>query len=157
MSLTGAKAAALSLNYPVLPMRTSVFIFHRIYLHAVKQLLAFILLISHINFSMFIAQVDEVDAFDHTGRQLADINSLIQLISFSAETARHNDYRDSDDDNARYFHLERPGNLLFVQELLSFKKSKTGSGATTYPDPAPERIVSSLSETFSPPPETLSI
>ncbi|MFL5786783.1 MAG: hypothetical protein ACJ748_01910 [Flavisolibacter sp.] len=71
-----------------------------------KKLLAIILLISHINFAMFIAQVDEVDAFDKTGQQSEDVNSLVQYLAQICHI-KHKPLKDSDDDNARFFHIEK--------------------------------------------------
>ncbi len=65
------------------------------------RLLALILLISHINFSMFIAQVDEVDTYDKQGREQEDINSLYQYVALICHI-HHRPLPDSDDDNARY-------------------------------------------------------
>jgi len=71
-----------------------------------KNLLAFILLLAHVNFSMFIAQVDEVDAYDKTGQQKEDVNSLVQYLA-DALHIKHKPLKDSDDDNARYFHASK--------------------------------------------------
>jgi hypothetical protein len=40
-----------------------------------KKLLAFILLLSHMNTSMFLPQVPEDDIYDGNGNQVDDINS----------------------------------------------------------------------------------
>jgi len=45
------------------------------------KIIAFIVLVSHINFSMFIAQIDEVDVFDKNGQQREDVNSLIEYLA----------------------------------------------------------------------------
>src|SRR5438270_1452483 len=71
-----------------------------------KNWFAFILLMLHINCSMFIAQVDEVDVFDKCGKQVEDINSLVQYFANVLHVHRKS-VKDGDDDNARYFHLEK--------------------------------------------------
>jgi hypothetical protein len=55
---------------------------------------------------MFIAQVDEADAFDRTGQQKEDVNSLVQYLA-QAFHIKHKPLKDSDDDNARYFHASK--------------------------------------------------
>ncbi|HVT83804.1 MAG TPA: hypothetical protein VHD35_01310 [Chitinophagaceae bacterium] len=61
-----------------------------------------LVLISHINFSMFIAQVNEIDTYDKSGQQQEDINSLAQYLEVICHV-KHKPLQDSDDDNARYF------------------------------------------------------
>jgi hypothetical protein len=53
---------------------------------------------------MFIAQVDEKDVYDKNGQQQEDINSVVQYLAvvFHIE---HKHLPDTDDDNARYFHI----------------------------------------------------
>jgi hypothetical protein len=55
---------------------------------------------------MFIAQVDEVDAYDQSGEQKEDVNSLVQYLA-NVFQIRHSPLNDSDDDNARYFHASK--------------------------------------------------
>ena len=69
-----------------------------------RKVLAFILLISHMNTSMFLPQVVEQDAFDSTGQQINDINSVWEFVD---EEILGNDSApfDEDDDNGQNFHL----------------------------------------------------
>lgn len=45
-----------------------------------KRLLAFLLLISHMNTSMFLPQVPQHDVFDEHGNQIDDINSVVEYV-----------------------------------------------------------------------------
>ena len=84
-----------------------------------KSFFAFILLISHMNFSMFIAQVDEVDTYDKNGRQQEDINSMMQYIALVCHL-KHKPLPDTDDDNASY-------SLTITMPLYDFQQHKIKS------------------------------
>ena len=69
---------------------------------------------------MFIAQVDESDVFDRTGQQKEDINSLVQYVDVII--LKHNHHtKDSDDDNARYFHAAKFDDYSFSQAGIEKK------------------------------------
>lgn len=68
-----------------------------------RHFFAALLLISHINVAMFIAQVDEVDVFDAKGRPINDINTLSEYIHDVLLHKPNKPRQDEDDDNARYF------------------------------------------------------
>jgi len=82
------------------------------------KIIAFIVLLSHINFSMFIAQIDEVDVFYKNGQQREDVNSLVEYLA-STFQIKHKPIKDSDDDNARYFHMVKLPNYIIPQPIVS--------------------------------------
>jgi hypothetical protein len=82
------------------------------------KLIAFIVLVSHINFSMFIAQIDEVDVFDKSGAQREDVNSLVEYLANTFHI-KHKPLKDSDDDNARYFHVVKLPNCIIPQPIAA--------------------------------------
>lgn len=72
-----------------------------------KRVTAFILLLCHMNTSMFLPQVAEVDVFDTNGRQADDINTVgeyIVKVIFS-KVDKTND--DEDDDSGQNFHMAK--------------------------------------------------
>jgi len=115
----------------------------------VKQALALILLLSHVNFAMFIAQVDEVDMVDHNGRQQEDINSLIQYIG-QVFHITHKPLKDSDDDNARYFHASKFEDYAFCQGGIL---KKCFFVVTKFPPGIEEKINSIYLDIQGPPPK----
>ena len=116
-----------------------------------KKTLAFILLLGHVNFAMFIAQVDESDALDRNGQQLEDINSLVQYIDVIVLKHVHQNTKDSDDDNARYFHVAEFDNYSFPP--IEIVKEHLFAGTTKFP-PYTDNKLSSLSlEIQGPPPK----
>ena len=119
-----------------------------------KKWLAVLLLLSHINFSMFVPQVDEVDAIDKNGQQIEDINSLVQWIAVSCDGKAHRRSKDGDDDSARYFHLEKSGTFLWNDQ---FKEEKPigvlTRNAETYPLLPFAALPLRYFEIQSPPPE----
>jgi hypothetical protein len=79
-----------------------------------KDLIALILLLAHVNFSMLIAQLDETDAYDQSGQQREDVNSIVEYLA-DALHIKHKPLKDSDDDNARYFHASKFDERNFEQ------------------------------------------
>ena len=119
-----------------------------------RKLLAFILLLSHINFSMFIAQVDEVDVYDKTGCQLADINTLGEFIDAAVNGTQNTPSQDEDDDNARYFHIDKVVNHTFQQQIAEVKKSYTiAKEKINYPPYIQNKLALVCFDIQSPPPE----
>ena len=70
-----------------------------------RRILAFILLLNHLNTSMFIPQMSEVDIYDSNGNQVDDVNTLVEFID--QEVLGHYDStpEDEDDDTERVYHL----------------------------------------------------
>jgi hypothetical protein len=99
-----------------------------------KKVLAFLVLLSHINFAMFIAQVDEVDIYTKDGQQVEDINSLFEYVDEVILGNKNPHPLDEDDDNARYFHASKFDDYCFSQLGTELKKSNTLSSIKTkYP------------------------
>ena len=116
-----------------------------------KKILAFILLLSHVNFAMFIAQVDERDVFDKSGRQNEDVNSLVQYIDvIILKHDRHT--QDSDDDNARYFHAAKFDDYGFSQ-TGAIKKEYFFVGITKFPPSIEKKLNSICLDIQGPPPK----
>jgi hypothetical protein len=68
-----------------------------------KKLLAFILLLSHLNTSMFIPQTEEQDISFKNGFQRDDINSVVEYIEVALGKDKTSD--DEDDDQGQVFHI----------------------------------------------------
>src|SRR5215210_1991943 len=63
-----------------------------------KKLLAFIFLLSHINSTMLLPQVVETDVF-RNGRQVDDINTIVEYIQQEILDITDDSPEDEDDDN----------------------------------------------------------
>lgn len=119
-----------------------------------KRLAVILLLISHINFSMFIAQVDEVDVFGATGEQLPDVNSLTDYLANLLVSNPENPKKDTDDDSARYFHIVKIDSQLFNQQFTVINQPVREAGkSTSYPDLVKGKLPIIFFEISSPPPE----
>ena len=68
-----------------------------------KRLLAFILLLSHMNTSMLLPQAPEEDVYDCNGNQLDDITSIVELVMVKLGIDHHAD--DENDDQGQNFHI----------------------------------------------------
>src|SRR5438477_4141654 len=99
---------------------------------------------------MFIAQVDERDVFDKSGRQNEDVNSLVQYVDVII--LKHNRHtKDSDDDNARYFHASKFDDYSFSQAGV-IKKEYFFVGKTKFPPSLEEKLTSVCLDIQGPPP-----
>lgn len=67
-----------------------------------RNLFAILFLTTHVNVTMFIAQVDEVDTYDAKGRRQNDINTLGEYIHDIILHHSKKQRPDEDDDTARY-------------------------------------------------------
>ncbi|MGN6531270.1 MAG: hypothetical protein ACTHK0_05925 [Ginsengibacter sp.] len=76
-----------------------------------KQVFAFILLLSHMNTSMFLPQVPEQDVYDAHGNLVDDINSITELVLVSLGIDHTAD--DEDDDSGQNFQLVRMADCVF--------------------------------------------
>lgn len=102
---------------------------------------------------MFIAQVDEVDIYTKSGRQVEDINSLVQYLA-KVFHYKHKPIKDSDDDNARYFHFENASYSFFNENFIDLKKPfSIASKKRNYPPYLQKKISSTAIDIQSPPPE----
>ena len=79
-----------------------------------RKVLAFLLLISHMNTSMFLPQVTEQDAYDSTGSPINDINSVFEFVNVVVLGHHQNPPVDEDDDNGQNFHLIKMVNYCFL-------------------------------------------
>ncbi len=68
-----------------------------------KKLLAFLLLVSHMNTSMLLPQVPEADLFDTNGNHIDDINSMVEY--FAVIFGYDHTADDEDNDDGQNFHL----------------------------------------------------
>ena len=115
------------------------------------KIIAFIVLVSHINFSMFIAQIDEVDVFDKTGQQHEDVNSLVDYLA-NTFRIKHKPVKDSDDDNARYFHLVKLPGCIIPQPIVA-KEDNFNVSDKSFPLYIEKKLISVALDIQGPPPK----
>ncbi len=94
-----------------------------------KRMLAFFLLLSHINTSMFLPQVPEDDIYDKNGNQVDDINSVFEFIMVKIGLDHHAD--DEDDDNGQNLHIvtgfKYTFQPFFSEIIKNYPENKTHS------------------------------
>ncbi len=117
-----------------------------------KKCIAFILLISHMNTSMFLPQVQEDDVYDANGQQVDDINSIVELINVELGYDKTAD--DEDDDTGQNFHLVKNIEYSFQQqfseiERIDFTEIKK-KAVTKYKMPAIKTLAYDI---LTPPPD----
>lgn len=70
-----------------------------------KRVIAFIILLGHMNSSMFLPQVAEQDIYDANGQQEDDINTVAEYVYQVILGHHDNTPEDEDDDSGQNFHL----------------------------------------------------
>ncbi|MBD0376031.1 MAG: hypothetical protein ICV51_10425 [Flavisolibacter sp.] len=120
-----------------------------------KRLLASILLLLHINASMFFPVVEEQDIFNTQGVQQDDINSVAEYLMQDVLDCRPDQPTDEDDDQPDFFHLVKTENYVCFESLdlkitpLPLPKNKFHSFYN-------KQITAAVEEILTPPPDCLS-
>lgn len=118
-----------------------------------KRLLAFVLLLSHMNTSMFLPQAPENDVYDKNGNQADDITSLVEFVMVKLGIDHHAD--DENNDQGQNFHLIKIFDVrtpvvfnklnkeffLSSQAFIDFKERKTQSVSFDIIIPPPKPII----------------
>lgn len=87
-----------------------------------KKLLAFILLLSHMNTSMLLPQAPEDDVYDKNGNQVDDINSIVEFVMVHLGIDHHAD--DEDDDQGQNFHIVKVFEYCFQPVFNNIKTNE---------------------------------
>lgn len=83
-----------------------------------KRISLFLLLLIHLNFSVFIPQFEESDRKCRNGVAVDDINSLSEFVYEIVLDNKDTTPEDEDNDHARDFHLLKIG-TYFCQNIIS--------------------------------------
>lgn len=116
--------------------------------------LAFIVLICHINSSMFLPQVAEQDIFNSSGQQQDDINTVFEYIN-KIILGNHLDVpQDEDDDSGQNFHMVKEVNYFFQPFFTDLEQNITESEKqSTYTDLTEQKIITVSFDIITPPPD----
>jgi hypothetical protein len=121
-----------------------------------KKVLAFLVLLSHMNTSMFLPQLPEVDAFDAVGRKLDDINSMVEYVGVVLGYDTTSD--DEDDDTGQAFHIAKVPNYFLFQPVSIVRVEDTPqSNAIHFSEYKSDEIKPVSIDILTPPPEVRNI
>jgi len=95
-----------------------------------NRILTILLLLLHINTSMFIPVMDEVDTYDAQGMKVADINSVYEFIDQVLLGNKDRTPQDEDDDQAHYFNTVHV--KIFVLPSYSIAPAKQPAAVFTW-------------------------
>jgi hypothetical protein len=117
-----------------------------------KKLTAFILLLMHMNYFMFLPQVEETDSYDTSGKQTDDINSVVEYVRVVLGLDKTAD--DEDDDSANNFTLVKTCDYIYQQQITILETPGfieiSNRAYGEYKTPAP---LFTCFDIISPPPE----
>ena len=121
-----------------------------------KKVLAFLVLLSHMNTSMFLPQLPEIDAFDAGGKKLDDINSMVEYVGVALGYDTTPD--DEDDDTGQAFHIAKVPNYFLFQSVSIVQIKKPQENNTThFPEYRADKIKAIAIDILTPPPEARNI
>ncbi|MCP9750825.1 hypothetical protein [Ferruginibacter sp. HRS2-29] len=89
-----------------------------------KKFFAFILLLCHMNTSMFLPQVAEDDQYDITGRQIDDINSVSEYVDQVLLGNYDPTPEDEDSDNGQDFHVVKSVDYNYLQPSVFIQRDR---------------------------------
>ena len=117
-----------------------------------KKVFALILLLCHMNTSMFLPQGPEEDQYDANGQQIDDINSIVELIAVNLGYDHTAD--DEDDDSGQNFHMVKAFDYNFEQQYqLIQHETLTRQCSNEFPFYITASIEPVCFDVITPPPE----
>lgn len=116
-----------------------------------KKVFAFILLLSHMNTSMFLPQVTEEDQYDANGQQIDDINSVVEY--FAVALGYDHTPDDEDDDSGQNFHLVKGFDYNFEQQYSLLQETFVEKRKNEFSDYITASIEPVSFDVVTPPPE----
>lgn len=118
-----------------------------------KKGLTLILLFCHMNFSMFLPQVAEVDRFNIHGQEQDDINSVIEFIDQIILGNVDTTPEDEDDDSGQHFLLIKTVDVFNNQTITEIASASIAAASVKYPVFKNGNLPFSFFDIVSPPPE----
>lgn len=116
-----------------------------------RRILAFILLISHMNTSMLLPQVPEVDVYDANGNQVDDINSIVEYVMVKIGLDHHAD--DEDDDSGQNLHIVTGFQYTFEPFFTEIVKEYSTNKTNLFAEYSQSKIPSVSYDIIIPPPK----
>ena len=116
-----------------------------------RRILAFILLISHMNTSMLLPQVPEVDVYDANGNQVDDINSVFEYVMVKIGHDHHAD--DEDDDSGQNLHIVTGFQYTFQPFFSEIIKKYSENKTNSFGEYSQEKTPSVAYDIIVPPPK----
>ena len=119
-------------------------------LQRMKKVIAFFLLISHMNTSMFLPQVAEDDVYNSNGIQKDDINSVVEYIRVALGYDTTPD--DEDDDSGQNFHLAKNIGYNFQQQIVILENVHLAGLKIHFPEYKMTALTNPSLDILTPPP-----
>ena len=118
-----------------------------------KRVIGLLLLLIHINTSMFIPVIDEQDMYDEHGHQVNDITTLTQFISQEILGHKNTVDKDQDDDQAHFFNIKVHEYTFNITPVEIVNEGIHPQSSTRYNTPTDDNSLSSVNyDVIAPPP-----
>jgi hypothetical protein len=119
-----------------------------------RKFVILIVTLVHINGSMFLPQVTEVDVYNAQGQQEDDINTVIEYIDELISDNHRSNPVDEDNDQGQNFHLVKIVDYYFENDFSSLKhKPVTAAAKNKFSILPEEKIFPVTLEIPAPPPK----
>ncbi len=116
-----------------------------------RRILAFLLLLSHMNTSMLLPQVPEDDVYDANGNQEDDINSIVEYVMVKIGLDHTAD--DEDDDSGQNLHMVTGFQYTFEPFFSEITKEYSENKTNLFADYSHSKIPSISYDIIVPPPK----
>ncbi len=119
-----------------------------------KQIFTFIVVLCHINFTMFLPIMEEHDVYAANGVMVDEINSVYEYIDEVLLGDKDDTPEDEDDDEPDFYQLVR-SEIYYFQELTIVLKPFLGDSMNKimYPNYTQDMLLSLSYDIVAPPPE----
>ena len=119
-----------------------------------RKFLIFLVMLVHINGSMFLPQVAEIDVYNAQGQQEDDINTVIEYVEENILDNHQANPEDEDNDQGQNFHLVKIVDYYFELDFSSFRhKPVIASAKSKFCIHPEEKIFPVTLEIIAPPPK----
>ncbi|MFT3705167.1 MAG: hypothetical protein QM802_22560 [Agriterribacter sp.] len=119
-----------------------------------KKIIVIFVMLVHVNGSMLMPQVAETDIYDKNGRQIDDINSVVEYIDEVVMGNKGDTPLDEDNDDGQNLHIVKTFDYDFDISFLIIKKKPTStSSKKQFFYFAENKISAPLLDIIAPPPK----
>ncbi|MDQ2719992.1 MAG: hypothetical protein M3Z26_09590 [Bacteroidota bacterium] len=117
-----------------------------------KRFLAFVLLLSHMNTSMFLPQCPEEDVYDANGNQLDDITSVFEFVMVKIGLDHTAD--DENDDSGQNLHMVSSFQFTFEPFFTQTSKDYSENRTNLFAEYSHSKIPTVSYDIIIPPPKS---
>ncbi len=119
-----------------------------------KQVFTFIVLLCHINFTMFFPTVEEHDVYSGNGAMIDEVNSVYEYVDEVLLGDKDDTPEDEDDDEPDFYQVIKIGDYYFHDLSTQLKCSSLATySKISYPNYLQDKLLALSYDIVAPPPQ----